>query len=636
MKKVLKLTMLASSLLLAGVSASSYAATQDAASAMPDISGKKVLVGFWHNWASKSDGYQRGTSAELPLSAVPEAYNVVTVAFMTGDGIPTFKPYNMSDEQFRSEVATLNAQNRAVILSLGGADAHIELKQGDAQKFADEIIRLVEKYGFDGLDIDLEGGAISAGANITEIPAALKMVKQQYPHFIISMAPEFPYLQAGRTGYVQLIKSLEGYYDFISPQFYNQGGDGVSVEGIGWLAQNNQQKKGDFLFYLTDSIIHGTRGYIQIPADKFAIGLPSNPDAAATGYVNNEADVGTTLQRLAAQGTPIKGLMTWSVNWDAGRDASGNPYGYEFVNRYAGLINEEHVDAPDTEAPGAPGKPAAVVTASMISLQWRASVDNLGVHHYEIWRDGVQVAQPTLPEWHDTRITPATQYAYQVIAVDKAGNRSVPSEIAYVTSDDEVQQPEQDVQAPSVPQDLQASAITQTSVQLKWQAATDNVAVTGYQVWRNGILVAPMSNTQWTDSGLQADSTYLYQISAVDAAGNQSVKSQTVTVKTLAQPENDNPGNGGDHSQWSSQKIYHGGDMVSWQGKTYKAKWWTQNNQPDTNDVWENLDKEIGGAWNSSEVYLGGDEVSYQGKTWQAKWWTKGDKPGTNDVWRLK
>lgn len=57
---------------------------------------------------------------------------------------------------------------------LGGADAHIELKTGDEDKLKDEIIRLVEVYGFDGTDIDLEQAAIGAANNKTVLPAALK------------------------------------------------------------------------------------------------------------------------------------------------------------------------------------------------------------------------------------------------------------------------------------------------------------------------------------------------------------------------------------------------------------------------------------------------------------------------------
>lgn len=203
----------------------------DDAAAMPDISNKKIMMGFWHNWAAgASDGYQQGQCANMNLTDIPEEYNVVAVAFMKGEGIPTFKPYNLSDAEFRRQVGVLNSQGRAVLISLGGADAHIQLKTGDEDKLTNEIIRLVETYGFDGLDIDLEQTAISSANNKIVLPAALKKVKEHYAaegkNFIISMAPEFPYLRINGA-YLDYINALEGYYDFIAPQYYNQGGDGI-------------------------------------------------------------------------------------------------------------------------------------------------------------------------------------------------------------------------------------------------------------------------------------------------------------------------------------------------------------------------------------------------------------------------
>lgn len=175
----------------------------------------------------------------MSLREVPRGYNVVNVSFMkVMDGqsgnIPTFKPYNASDEEFRAQVAELNEQGRAVLISLGGADAHIALNKDQTEAFAAEIIRLTDRYGFDGLDIDLEQTAITAADNSTVIPAALKMVRDHYQqqgkHFIISMAPEFPYLQSDRgVNYKAYLQNLEGVYDFIAPQYYNQAGDGVNM-----------------------------------------------------------------------------------------------------------------------------------------------------------------------------------------------------------------------------------------------------------------------------------------------------------------------------------------------------------------------------------------------------------------------
>ena len=79
-----------------------HQAREDAAAAMPSIAGKKILMGFWHNWpAGAADGYQQGSFANIALEDVPSEYNVVAVAFMKGRGIPTFQPYNLSDAEFR-------------------------------------------------------------------------------------------------------------------------------------------------------------------------------------------------------------------------------------------------------------------------------------------------------------------------------------------------------------------------------------------------------------------------------------------------------------------------------------------------------------------------------------------------------
>ncbi|HHB1427570.1 TPA: glycosyl hydrolase family 18 protein [Serratia odorifera] len=556
---------LTAGLLLAGLFCS-QSVFADAASAFPDISQKNVLIGFWHNWASKSDGYQQGTSADVALSQVPADYDVVTVAFMTGSGIPTFKPYNMTDAEFRAEVGKLNARGQAVLLSLGGADAHIELKAGEAQQLADEIIKLVERYGFDGLDIDLEGGAIIAGANQSELPAALKIVKKTYPKFIISMAPEFPHLRTGGS-YEKLIQGLEGYYDFISPQYYNQGGDGVAA-GDGWYAQNDDAKKTDFLYYLTDSLIHGSRGFIQIPANKLAIGLPSNPDAAATGYAKKEADVRAAYEKLAAQGTPLKGLMTWSINWDAGRNKNGNAYGNEFVTRYAPLVHGDLPIETDTEAPSQPGQPTAQTTARQVTLSWTASQDNVGVTQYTLYRNGEELAATGQPSYIDRAVQPDTHYDYFVVAADKQGNLSVPSPTASVTTDKD-DAPVEDNQKPSVPQALSASSIGKNSLTLSWQASTDNVAVQHYQIYRNGQPTKTTALTSFTDSGLTAATRYQYQVAAVDTSGNQSEKSQVLDVTTQS----------GDvtpptHPDYKEGATYQAGDIVRNKGVLYQCKPW--------------------------------------------------------------
>ncbi|ASI94922.1 immunoglobulin-like domain-containing protein [Vibrio rotiferianus] len=320
-----------------------------------------VVVGYWHNWCDGA-GYKGGNAPCVTLDEVDPMYNVVNVSFMkvfnTSEGrIPTFKldpNIGLSEQQFIDQIGALNQQGRAVLIALGGADAHVELKTGDEQAFAQEIIRLTDKFGFDGLDIDLEQSAVTASDNQTVIPAALRLVKEHYQqqgkNFLITMAPEFPYLTEGGK-YVPYITGLEGYYDWINPQFYNQGGDGIWVEGVGWIAQNNDALKQEFIYYISDSLSNGTRGFHKIPHDKLVFGIPSNIDAAATGFVQDPQDLYDAFDQLKAQGQALRGVMTWSVNWDMGTDKNGQEYGEKFVKDYGPFI---HGQTPPPPSEGEP------------------------------------------------------------------------------------------------------------------------------------------------------------------------------------------------------------------------------------------------------------------------------------------
>jgi len=93
-----------------------------------------------------------------------------------------------------------------------------------------------------------------------------------------------------------------------------------------------------------------------------------------------------------------------------------------------------------------------------------------------------------------------------------------------------------DTTPPSVPTGLTAAAVSSTQVNLSWAASTDNVGVTGYNVFRNGAKVGAPSNTSYQDTGLSAGTAYVYAISAYDAAGNTSAQSSSVSVTTPAPP----------------------------------------------------------------------------------------------------
>ena len=93
-----------------------------------------------------------------------------------------------------------------------------------------------------------------------------------------------------------------------------------------------------------------------------------------------------------------------------------------------------------------------------------------------------------------------------------------------------------DVIAPSAPTALTASGTTQTTTNLSWTTSTDNVAVTGYDVYQGTTLKATVTGTTYSVTGLAASTSYDFSVKAKDAAGNISAASNVATVVTLSPP----------------------------------------------------------------------------------------------------
>ncbi|WP_402467459.1 glycoside hydrolase family 6 protein [Isoptericola aurantiacus] len=186
---------------------------------------------------------------------------------------------------------------------------------------------------------------------------------------------------------------------------------------------------------------------------------------------------------------------------------------------------------PDTEAPTAPsGLTATATTSTSVSLSWDASSDDTGVAGYTVRVDGATAATSATTSATVTGLAPSTTYAVTVTARDAAGNVSPTSAPLSVTTDEGGGT--EDTEAPSVPAGLTAGAVTTSSVALSWDASSDDTGVTGYQVRRDGELVADVPGTSVTDSGLDAGTAYSYSVAAYDAAGNVSAASDALSVTT--------------------------------------------------------------------------------------------------------
>ncbi|MCY9871484.1 immunoglobulin-like domain-containing protein [Vibrio barjaei] len=518
-----------------------------------------VVVGYWHNWCDGA-GYKGGNSPCITLDDVDPMYNVVNVSFMkvfnTSEGrIPTFKldpAIGLSEPEFIAQIEKLNQQNRAVLIALGGADAHVELKTGDEQAFAQEIIRLTDKFGFDGLDIDLEQSAVTASENQTVIPAALRIVKEHYQqqgkNFLITMAPEFPYLTEGGK-YVPYITGLEGYYDWINPQFYNQGGDGIWVDGVGWIAQNNDALKQEFIYYISDSLANGTRGFHKIPHDKLVFGIPANIDAAATGFVQDPQDLYNAFNQLKAQGQALRGVMTWSVNWDMGTNASGQAYGEQFINDYGAFVHGQ------TPPPPSEGKPVFSGVSDVRVRHGNAFDPYAGVTAKDK-EDGDLTNSISVEGSVDTNTIGTYVLIYSV--TDSDGNETKQS---------------RNVEVYSLAPEFEGVA----DVTIKLGDSFDPMQGVKAIDAEDGDLTSQVHVEGSVDVNKLGKYDLVYRVT--DSANQTTTANRVVTVADGSSCAN----------AWDVSATYSKGDLVSHNGSTWRAEWWTRGDEPGTTGEW--------GAW---------------------------------------
>jgi len=334
------------------------------------------LVGYWHNWND-------GNAPYLELSQVDPRYSVIAVSFAvpavgsTYDMV--FAPAETAPATFIADVASLQSQGKKVLISIGGANATVHLdSDAERDQFVSSMLAILGTYGFDGLDIDLEGAsvAISGGtitsptdARIIRLIHAVNSIADQYEStngvpLMLTMAPETAYVQGGQSAfggvwgaYLPIIDALRNRLDILQVQLYNSG----SMYGIDGGIYT--QGTADFIVSQTEALLQGfqTAGgfFAPLPPEKVAIGLPACPLAAGGGYVSpavleQAVDYlrGTgpqpgSYQRVGTYPT-LRGLMTWSINWDAvGSCAVADEYAQAFEDIFGVVTSTDEAERAD-------------------------------------------------------------------------------------------------------------------------------------------------------------------------------------------------------------------------------------------------------------------------------------------------
>lgn len=304
----------------------------------------KVLQGYWENWDGAANG------VHPPLGWIPitddriagHGYNVVNAAFpvIRSDGTALWEDGMDATVKVATpaEMCRAKAAGATILLSIGGAAAGIDLSSSAvADRFVETIVPILTTYNFDGIDIDLETG-LTGGGNIGTLSASqanlvriIDGVLARMPAgFGLTMAPETAYVTGGSVtygsiwgAYLPIVKKYadNGRLWWLNMQYYNGSmygcsGDSYSAGTVeGFTAQTDCLDKG--------LVVQGTT--IRVPYDRQVPGLPAQPGAGG-GYMAP----GLVAQAWNHYGGALKGLMTWSANWDGSR-------GWTFGDNVRGL-----------------------------------------------------------------------------------------------------------------------------------------------------------------------------------------------------------------------------------------------------------------------------------------------------------
>jgi chitinase len=291
-----------------------------------------TLTGYWQNFTNGAK--------PLRLTDINASYDLIAVAFASADpskpGGVTFSVDpdlaralgGYSDAQFISDITSLHQQGKKVILSVGGQNGSISVASEEAAKnFANSVHDLMKKYGFDGVDIDLENGL-----NVTYMASALQQLSglvksdqkgvwgdpqagSSVPNLIITLAPQTVDMQSTQASYFQLALKIKDILTIVNMQYYNSG----TMNGC----DGKVYAQGSVDFLAAQACIQAQGG---LSPGQIGLGLPASTSAAGSGYVEPSVvksaisclSSGQSCGSFKPSNTyAIQDVMTWSINWDA-------------------------------------------------------------------------------------------------------------------------------------------------------------------------------------------------------------------------------------------------------------------------------------------------------------------------------
>ncbi|MFJ2744900.1 chitinase [Streptomyces sp. NPDC087440] len=273
---------------------------------------KHALTGYWQNFNNGATVQKlRDVQAQYDIIAVSFADSTATPGQITFNLDPAVGYANVAD--FKADIAAKKTAGKSVILSIGGEKGNVTINSdASATAFANSAYALMQEYGFNGVDIDLEHGI-----NSTYLTKALRQLSAKAgPNMVLTMAPQTIDMQSTGTEYFKSALAVKDILTVVNMQYYNSGAM------LGCDGKVYSQGSVDFLTALACIQLEG-----GLDASQVGLGVPASTRGAGSGYVS-PAVVNNALDCLA-KGTgcgtfkpsktypALRGAMTWSTNWDA-------------------------------------------------------------------------------------------------------------------------------------------------------------------------------------------------------------------------------------------------------------------------------------------------------------------------------
>ncbi|MCH5672940.1 chitinase [Streptomyces gilvus] len=279
---------------------------------------RHAVTGYWQN-------FNNGATVQR-ISDVSAQYDIIAVAFADATSTPGAVSFTLDSaglggytvDQFKADIAAKHAAGKKVVISVGGQNGTVSVSDSaSATNFANSVYSLMQTYGFDGVDIDLENGL-----NPTYMSQALRSLSAKAgSSLVITMAPQTIDMQSTSAGYFQTALNVKDILTVVNTQYYNSG------SMLGCDGKVYSQGSVDFLTALACIQLEGGLSPSQV-----GLGLPASTSAAGSGYVsptvvNNALDCltkGTNCGSFKPSKTypDLRGAMTWSTNWDAAAGGS--------------------------------------------------------------------------------------------------------------------------------------------------------------------------------------------------------------------------------------------------------------------------------------------------------------------------